>query len=705
MTYAEDSSPKQIQVRCDAETFLCKKDALRKASPYFGAMFSGNFAESMSESVEIKGVDATSMGMLIEYVSKGRLDTTNLDLDGLISLAQAASMLQFESAAKICVRGFLRLLSPESCLGLMEIGEDLGLMELKRKARSFFLHRFSTARRSSTFLSLTMEEVMSLLSSDGLNPTTEEEVFDSIVEWKKKNAKRNMRRIQRLSEKASATKASSTESSSTKSSATKSSSTKASAKASSTESSATKASTTKSSSKSSAKSSSAESSSTKTSSTKLSKTSAGETRRGLQWVSPKNRIFGAWREKKKMSFSGNLKNLKHHLKQVPRRIPRGWKVDSPDSNAIEEDQGARKVQLLQLLTCIRYYSMDPKIIASVILQHPLIRENHEATVLLYQILKHLFAQLTKEYGPKNPALDSPEADLVFGESSSSALSSSPSPQNGITERLIEDMCPERLVRNNPRYSCEALCVLATIRKGPLEADLQGANRWKSSSACFRYMYSPYDVVALRLDFHGGPETEGELGLELVPFLRMKHQVQGFDGQELLGYEVCALGDKVMVFGGELNIGRSNWNVTVSAFDVITEEWRYDTSLPKPRRHHRVVADGEDVYLIGGYGKHRMPLSEIHKYNSKEGTWSVCSKDLLLVIPNQFVACMFQGRLHVITPSDCLSFKPLVNDDDEFIDNQVPSFIIGGDFVQMLKQFFNMSVDLQQRFLVLRVFLK
>ncbi len=66
------------------------------------------------------------------------------------------------------------------------------------------------------------------------------------------------------------------------------------------------------------------------------------------------------------------------------------------------------------------------------------------------------------------------------------------------------------------------------------------------------------------------------------------------------------------------MGRNNWHNKLLRFDSFTNEWHEAGELPAPRRHFSMVAWGRHLYLIGGFGRHRLLLDSVDRYDTETG---------------------------------------------------------------------------------------
>ncbi|XP_026817278.1 uncharacterized protein LOC113556504 [Rhopalosiphum maidis] len=104
-----------------------------------------------------------------------------------------------------------------------------------------------------------------------------------------------------------------------------------------------------------------------------------------------------------------------------------------------------------------------------------------------------------------------------------------------------------------------------------------------------------------------------------------------------GYHVFIKDLDVYVLAGEIAFGRGMWNKEGWKYNLLTENWkRLQDFHPSSRRHGVGYFCGDNLYLIGGLTKHRLPnqVIEHYGYDSVNDT---------LVLVNNTVCPYFQQR--------------------------------------------------------------
>lgn len=123
-----------------------------------------------------------------------------------------------------------------------------------------------------------------------------------------------------------------------------------------------------------------------------------------------------------------------------------------------------------------------------------------------------------------------------------------------------------------------------------------------------------------------------------------------------GYQVCAVGPSIFILGGEYQLGHGNWNMSVMRYSTVSRRWIEEHSLPRPRRHFMSCVVNSTIYLLGGFGRHRVIQSSVDSYDTASGEWLHCPD---MPSPVSYAAvCSFEGRLLLFTQENqLLTFCP------------------------------------------------
>lgn len=116
--------------------------------------------------------------------------------------------------------------------------------------------------------------------------------------------------------------------------------------------------------------------------------------------------------------------------------------------------------------------------------------------------------------------------------------------------------------------------------------------------------------------------------------------------EASGYKVCSIGRDVYIFGGEYLFGYGDWQTSVWRWDSFRNLWHMETKLPAPRRHHSICVLNDHIFLIGGYGKHRIILDNVDRYDPVNCSWKKCAP--LPAAGYSSACCSYKGIIYVFS---------------------------------------------------------
>lgn len=157
----------------------CHRNVLVSSSPYFRAMFCGNFRETQQTKIHLKGITSAILSCIIDYVYTGLI---SISMDIVLPLMQAASMLQYGRLFEACSSFLQEQLSPDNCLSMIRLSEIMNCNSLRDKAKEMAMKSFSDVSASEDLCELSLPELMGYLEDDSLC-AGEEQVFETLVAW------------------------------------------------------------------------------------------------------------------------------------------------------------------------------------------------------------------------------------------------------------------------------------------------------------------------------------------------------------------------------------------------------------------------------------------------------------------------------------------------------------------------------------------
>lgn len=185
-SFAELNSLRSCEKLCDVvlvigeERVPAHRVILASLSAYFYAMFTGEMAESKKREIVINGIEPSALKSLVDYAYTACIQLTEGNVQ---SLLVAACALQFDEVKEAGSQFLLRQLDAGNCLGIKRFAEVHGCHRLHSVAKVYSTHHFADVHQREEFLALSLDELQDLLSSDGLNITTEYEVFEAAFMW------------------------------------------------------------------------------------------------------------------------------------------------------------------------------------------------------------------------------------------------------------------------------------------------------------------------------------------------------------------------------------------------------------------------------------------------------------------------------------------------------------------------------------------
>ncbi|CAF3382448.1 unnamed protein product [Rotaria sp. Silwood1] len=98
-------------------------------------------------------------------------------------LLPAACILQIEEVQITCCEFLQKQLDPTNCLGIRAFADTHSCRELLRIADRYAQQHFIDVKESEEFLFLPINQLIDIISSDELNMTSEEDVFNAVMQW------------------------------------------------------------------------------------------------------------------------------------------------------------------------------------------------------------------------------------------------------------------------------------------------------------------------------------------------------------------------------------------------------------------------------------------------------------------------------------------------------------------------------------------
>ncbi|MBN3296866.1 KLHL6 protein, partial [Amia calva] len=160
--------------------FPCHRVVLAAASNYFRAMFCNDLKEKYEERIHIKGVEAETMKILLDYTYTSKVLITKQNVQKIL---EAASLFQFLRMVDACANFLTEALLPDNCVGVLRLADTHSLGVLKTRVQNYIIQKFPQVVAYEEFLELPEDVFCSILQRDDLCVTEEEQVFETVMNW------------------------------------------------------------------------------------------------------------------------------------------------------------------------------------------------------------------------------------------------------------------------------------------------------------------------------------------------------------------------------------------------------------------------------------------------------------------------------------------------------------------------------------------
>ncbi|XP_075057805.1 kelch-like protein 6 [Mixophyes fleayi] len=163
-----------------SSVFLCHRVVLAAASNYFRAMFCSDLKEKYEEKIIIKGVDAETMKIILDYTYTSKVVITKQNVQKIL---EAAGLFQFLRMVDACSSFLTEALHPENCVGILTLADAHCLDSLKLQVQNYIIQNFSEVLNHEEFLELPSDILYHILKNDELYVTEEAHVFETVINW------------------------------------------------------------------------------------------------------------------------------------------------------------------------------------------------------------------------------------------------------------------------------------------------------------------------------------------------------------------------------------------------------------------------------------------------------------------------------------------------------------------------------------------
>ena len=153
---------------------------LAACSPYFQALFTAKMLESKTPVVKIHGVSVQTFELVLDFLYNGEiiLNETNIT-----DVFPAAELFQLSILQGVCIDFFINQLCALNCLGIWRYRRNYYNWKLEKSAWFCIASHFMDVVSSEEFLSLSKEDLCTILCSDDLDISSEMDVYRAAMIW------------------------------------------------------------------------------------------------------------------------------------------------------------------------------------------------------------------------------------------------------------------------------------------------------------------------------------------------------------------------------------------------------------------------------------------------------------------------------------------------------------------------------------------
>ncbi|XP_078383674.1 kelch-like protein 40 [Oculina patagonica] len=167
----------------DGKEFNAHKQVLSVASPFFEKLLNSDMKESKEGVIRLEMFSESVMGNTLEFIYTGNVQI--LTEDNARDLIIMADYLLLQNLKTLAGGVLLQRLNVSNCLSNYYVFERYQCEELSSKIQKFIFANFSAvyAANRMEVLNLSSREIEMFISSDEINVSAEEDVFNIVLSW------------------------------------------------------------------------------------------------------------------------------------------------------------------------------------------------------------------------------------------------------------------------------------------------------------------------------------------------------------------------------------------------------------------------------------------------------------------------------------------------------------------------------------------
>ena len=160
-----------VQLQVDGQKLAAHRAVLAAASPYFVAMFSGQFKETTDQVVQIKEISFTGLKNIIDCIYTTKINITMKNIEDILP---AAHLLQLPDIENECKTWMQKKITKSNCFKFLELAEKFNIDTLEKVITGFILHNFVVVSENKAFSGISKQALIKYISSDSLKTNIDE---------------------------------------------------------------------------------------------------------------------------------------------------------------------------------------------------------------------------------------------------------------------------------------------------------------------------------------------------------------------------------------------------------------------------------------------------------------------------------------------------------------------------------------------------
>ncbi len=171
-----------IQLEAEGRHVSAHKAVLASASPYFRAMFCGNFKETTDQVVSMKEMSFIGLQSVVECIYATQI--TSINGDNIEHVLPTAHMLQMNDIVQELVEWMGKNIRTTNCFQFLEMAETFSIEYLQTSVTAFILKNFVDVIELTEFENISKATLIDYLASDTLKTNTDEfMVYKAARKW------------------------------------------------------------------------------------------------------------------------------------------------------------------------------------------------------------------------------------------------------------------------------------------------------------------------------------------------------------------------------------------------------------------------------------------------------------------------------------------------------------------------------------------